>query len=159
MPAVSRTELVTSEMVPLPIRIRCQARTHPWTQNDPIGCTFRRQDLCPEEDTDNENVIVLPNDLFISLIDESLQQRITNSTDLDGSAAEALKLLLGTGSSAMTTGLEDWTIDQSNDRNTLFYKGKNYIPRNMELRRDIVHSFHDHPTAGHPGEIGTYNAV
>ena len=88
----------------------------------------RRPDLCPEEDTDNENVIVLPNDLFILLIDERLQQRITNSTDLDGSAAEALKLLLGTGSSAMTTGLEDWTIDQSNDRNTLFYKGKNYIP-------------------------------
>ena len=29
----------------------------------------------------------------------------------------------------------------------------------MELRQDIVHSFHDHATAGHPGEIGTYNAV
>ena len=29
----------------------------------------------------------------------------------------------------------------------------------MDLRREIVKSFHDHETAGHPGEIGTYNAV
>ena len=130
-----------------------------YTPLDTKWSLSRWPDLCPEEDTDNENVIVLPNDLFISLIDKRLQQRITNSTDLDGNAAEALKFLLGTGPPAMTTRLENWTIDQSNDRNTLFYKGKNYIPRNMELRRDIVHSFHDHPTAGHPGEIGTYNAV
>ena len=103
---------------------------HKMIQSDVLS---RRPDLCPEEDTDNENVIVLPNDLFISLIDKRLQKRITNSTDLDGNAAEALKFFLGTGPPAMTTGLEDWTIDQSNDRNTLFYKGKNYIPRNMEL--------------------------
>ena len=77
---------------------------------------------------DNEDIIVLRNDLFISLIDEGLQQRITNSTDLDGNAAEALKFLLGTGPPAMTTGLNDWTVDQSNGRNILFYKGKNYIP-------------------------------
>src|SRR5271169_3980254 len=59
----------------------------------------------------------------------------------------------------MTTGLEDWKLDNSNGRRTLFYKGKNYIPRNEELRRDIVKSFHDHETAGHPGELGTYNSV
>ena len=93
----------------------------------------RRPDLCPEEDTDNEDIIVLPNDLFISLIDEGLQQHITNSTNLDGNAAEALRFLLGTGPPAMTTGLEDWTVDQSNGKNILFYKGKNYIPRNVEL--------------------------
>ena len=36
---------------------------------------------------------------------------------------------------------------------------KNYIPKDTELRRDIVKTFHDHQTARHPGEIGTYNAV
>ena len=29
----------------------------------------------------------------------------------------------------------------------------------MELRQELVKSFHDHETAGHPGKIGTYNAV
>ena len=29
----------------------------------------------------------------------------------------------------------------------------------MDLRQEIVKSFHDHETAGHLGEIGTYNAA
>src|ERR1700719_588982 len=103
--------------------------------------------------------MMLPLHLFIDLIDTGLQQRIANSEDLDGNAAEALTLLLANGPTAMTAELTDWTLDNSNGQNILFYKGKNYIPRNTELRRDIVKSFHDHETAGHPGELGTYNAV
>jgi len=59
----------------------------------------------------------------------------------------------------MTNGLEDWTTEKHNGRNVLFYKGKNYIPRNMELRQDIVKMFHNHKMAGHPGELETYNSV
>ena len=59
----------------------------------------------------------------------------------------------------MTVGLNDWTIKTQNGHNILFYKGKNYIPKNTDLRRELVKSFHDHETAGHPGKIGTYNAV
>ena len=119
----------------------------------------RRPDLCPEDDTDNENIVMLPEDMFLNLIDTELQEKIAMSDDLDGNAAEALKLLLEKGPTAMTAGLENWKIENSNGRNILFYKGKNYIPRNVDLRRDIVKSFHDHETAGHPGEIGTYNAI
>ena len=32
-------------------------------------------------------------------------------------------------------------------------------PRDEELRRDIVKMFHNHETAGHPGELETYNLV
>ena len=59
----------------------------------------------------------------------------------------------------MTEGLEDWKIETTNGRNILFFKGKNYIPRNVDLWWEIVKSFHDHETAGHLGEIGMYNAV
>ena len=48
--------------------------------------------------------------------------------DLDGNAAEALRLLLESALTAMTTGLEDWTLEEVNGQNILFYKGKNYIP-------------------------------
>ena len=129
---------------------------HKMVQSDALS---RRSDLCPEEDTDNEDVIMLPDNMFINLIDTDLQERIAVSEDLDGNATEALKLLLEKAPTAMTTGLDDWELKETNGRNVLFYKGKNYIPRNMELRRDIVKTFHDHETAGHPGEIGTYNAV
>src|ERR1700728_3731798 len=119
----------------------------------------RRPDHCPDEDTDNEDIVMLPDNMFVHLIDVELQDKIARSTDLDGNATEALKLLLESGPTAMAAGLQDWKLQQSNGRNILFYKGKNYIPRNTELRRELVKSFHDHETAGHPGEIGTYNAV
>ena len=88
----------------------------------------RRPDLCPEEDNDNEDIVMLPDKLFVSLIDTNLQERIAMTDDLDGNAAEALKLLLESAPTAMTTGLEDWTLEEVNGQNILFYKGKNYIP-------------------------------
>jgi hypothetical protein len=42
---------------------------------------------------------------------------------------------------------------------TIFFKEKNYIPKDLELRRDIVKMYHDHETAGHPGELETYNGI
>ena len=39
------------------------------------------------------------------------------------------------------------------------FKGKNYVPRNDKLRQQIVELFHDHETAGHPGELEIFNAV
>ena len=106
-----------------------------------------------------EDVIVLPNDLFISLIDDNLQQFIVNSTDFDGIATKALKILLDAGPTPMTKELNDWTMDNSNGHTILFYQGHNYIPQDTTLRWDILHSFHNHETAGHPGKLGTYNAV
>ena len=91
----------------------------------------RRPNLCPEEDNDNEDIV--PNELFVSLIDTDLQERIAMANNLDGNAVEALKLLLENAPTAMTTGLEDWTLEEVKGRNVLFYKGKNYIPQDTEL--------------------------
>jgi hypothetical protein len=41
----------------------------------------------------------------------------------------------------------------------IFFKGKNYIPKDLELQRDIVKMYHGHKTAGHPGELETYNGI
>ena len=41
----------------------------------------------------------------------------------------------------------------------MFYKGNNYIPKDQKLWQDIVRMFHNHQTAGHPGELETYNFV
>ena len=74
----------------------------------------QQPDLCPEEDNDNEDIAMLPDELFVSLIDTNLQERIAMADDLDGDAAEALKLLLESTPTAMTTGLEDWTLEEVN---------------------------------------------
>ena len=50
---------------------------------------------------------MLPDEMFVNLIDTDLQERIAIANDLDGNAAEALKLLLEKAPAEMTTGLED----------------------------------------------------
>ena len=47
-------------------------------------------------------MIMLPDNMFLNLIDMDLQQKITMTDDLDGSAPEALKLLLEKAPTSMT---------------------------------------------------------
>ena len=44
---------------------------HKMVQSDALS---RRPNLCPGEDNDNEDVIMLPENVFIDLIDEGLQR-------------------------------------------------------------------------------------
>ena len=68
----------------------------PGKKNIQADALSRRPDLCPEE-TDNENMVVLPEQLFANLIDTKLQRRIVNTENMDYDAAEAIKGLLGEG--------------------------------------------------------------
>ena len=68
-------------------------------------------------------------------------------------------LLLEQKPTTLKNDLEDWTMEKVDDKNVLFFKGKNYIPQDDDLRRDIAKMFHDHKTAGHPGEIETFNSI
>ena len=73
--------------------------------------------------------------------------------------ANILQTLLGNGPTTLRNDLSDWSTETFKDKQVLFYKGKNYIPKDTTLRRDLIRIFHDHETAGHPGELETYNAV
>ena len=50
-------------------------------------------------------------------------------------------------------------MERVEGKQVLYYQGKNYIPKNKELRRDIAKMFHDHLTAGHPRELEMYNSI
>ena len=78
---------------------------------------------------------MLPEEMFVNLIYTDLQERIAISDDLDGNAAEVLKLLLEKAPTAMTTELDDWELKKINRRNILFYKGKNYTPKHGSTTR------------------------
>jgi len=115
--------------------------------------------MVPDEDHDNEDIVLLPDNLFINLINMELQEKIANSMDMDIDAANALKTLLGQAPTNLWKDLEDWTIDIFNDKNILFYQGKNYVPKDYNLRKEIVERCHNPISARHPGEIETLNAV
>jgi Integrase zinc binding domain len=97
--------------------------------------------------------------LFVNLIDMELQKKIANAKNIDYDVAETIKELLEQGPREAKKDLMDWEVEEFEGENILFYKGKNYVPIDAELRREIVRRYHDHPTAGHPGELQTFNAV
>jgi hypothetical protein len=87
---------------------------------------------------DNKDVVVLPEHLFVNLIDMELQKKIANYQNMDYDAAEAIKKLLEQGPKEAKKDLMDWEVEEFKGENILFYKGKNYVPIDMELRREIV---------------------
>ena len=87
-----------------------------------------RPDFVPDEDNDNEDITVLPNNLFINLIDLDLQKHIANCKDMDQDTTKALTLLLEQKPATLKDDIKDWTVEKVEDRNILFFKGKNYIP-------------------------------
>ena len=97
----------------------------------------RRPDFVPVDDDDNDNMTMLPDSLFINLIDTELQERIALCNTMDKDAIDALSTLLEEPN-VTRNELQDWTLEKFNGKNILFFKGKNYIPQNEELRRDIM---------------------
>ena len=52
---------------------------------------------------------MLPDDLFIGLIDVDLQNQIAESDDMDKDAMEALATLLNQGNATLVNNAKDWT--------------------------------------------------
>jgi Integrase zinc binding domain len=108
---------------------------------------------------EEEDKVVLPDNLFINLLNTELQERILNEKELDLDVKNAIKTSMKEGPTSLKNDLEDWKIEEIDRQKMIFFKGKNYIPKDLELQRDIVKMYHDHKTAGHPGELETYNGI
>ena len=64
-------------------------------------------DFVPEKDTDNEDIVLLPDWLFINLINIKLQREIANSNKLDMDTTATIMLLLGKGPTDLKQDLSD----------------------------------------------------
>jgi len=93
----------------------------------------QRPDLCPEEDNNNQDFIVLTNKLFLNLVDLELQKKILSSEDYDMEATDAIKLLIEDGPTNLQKELGEWTVQEIDGKNLLFFQGHNYVPRDKEL--------------------------
>ena len=105
------------------------------------------------KDTDNKDMTLLPDNLFLNLLDLTLRSKILDLRQLDN----FLKNFLINNPPFGTQ--DDWKLELVDGRNILFYKGWNYVPDDLGLRRNIVKMLHDHKTAGHPGEAETLVSV
>ena len=86
-----------------------------------------------EGQSKEEEMIMLPENMFINLFDTNLQERILNRKELDIDVKSAIEMLLQEGPTSLKNDLEDWKIKEVDGRKTIFYKGKNYIPKDQEL--------------------------
>src|SRR5579859_7215457 len=85
----------------------------------------------------------------------TLRQRIKSTQEYDKEVSIALESILRNGPCSITKGLEDWNLEDG----IILYRGQVYIPKDENLRRDIVKQYHDHVATGHPGRLKTYELV
>jgi hypothetical protein len=91
----------------------------------------------PDYETDKrmeEDKVVLPDNLFINLLDTELQEQILNGKELDLDVKNAIETLMEEGPTSLKNDLQDWKIKEIDGRKMIFFKGKNYIPKYLELR-------------------------
>ena len=81
---------------------------------------------------------MLPDHLFISLIDADLQDQLSNCLSLDDYAHKLIKDL-----ETDSPSTEHWAFLQNKEALALFFKGKQYVPANIKLHRQILHMYHD----------------
>ena len=96
-------------------------------------------DFVSEKDTNNEDIVLLPDWLFVNLINIKLQREIANTDNLNIDATTAIMLFLGKGPIDLKKDLSNWTTEdfegKSIKERTIFQKitilGKRSSPNTM----------------------------
>jgi len=81
------------------------------------------------DEIDNDDIIVLPDDIFIKMVDLELQDKIKNETTKDDFFVKALQAIKENGPLPIRSSLEEWKIEKG----MLFFKDRCYIPPHEEL--------------------------
>jgi hypothetical protein len=125
----------------------------------------RRTDHKPEEGKDNSETMVLKPEVFkinatkrghsTTVNDHPILKRIRQSKEIDESVATAIQTLHKLGPKKLRRGLEDW----NNEDGLVLYRGKVYVPKDPDIRRDLTKLHHDSLESGHPGEAKTIELI
>ena len=71
-----------------------------------------RQDFVSEEDSNNENLTLLPESMFIRTIDTELQDLFTKNLMGDDLITDAIKIIKEGGTLPMKSSVSDWKIEE-----------------------------------------------
>jgi hypothetical protein len=98
-----------------------------------LDALSRQPDYGAEGQFNDEEKTMLPESLFINLLDTELQERILNRKEIDLDIKNAMETLLEEGPTNLQNNLHDWKVKEIDGKWTIFYKGKNYISKDQEL--------------------------
>ncbi|ESK80605.1 pro-pol protein [Moniliophthora roreri MCA 2997] len=93
----------------------------------------RRPDLVDEEENDNEDIVMLPDKLFVNVIDTELKTMLEEALPEDEFLQMTIESLIEKGTPPIKSTLQDWRTEG----NLLFYKDRIYVPNDPTLRRLI----------------------
>jgi hypothetical protein len=153
------------------------------------GKTNRADELSRREDhktgieDNNKDVILLPEKLFkarfggrrefersekmllckIRIKEEEVkilgiqewQEKIKKEDQYDEDVVKAIDTIKTSGSESLAKGLKEWNIQDG----IILYRGKVYVPKDQELRREIVKEHHNSRLGGHSGRYKTMELV
>ncbi|ESK85478.1 pro-pol protein [Moniliophthora roreri MCA 2997] len=106
-------------------------------------------------DNNNKDVILLPDRLFINVVDVELRDKLRDRLGSDDFHKMALEALTTTGLPPIKSALSDWEINNSLIR----YKGRVYVPDDIVLQHEITQTIHEGQPFGHPGQFRTLDLV
>ena len=110
---------------------------------------------------DNRQQVVLHPEFFAKLAATSrsfvnpLEGRIQKASNREALVLEGLAKLKRSGPRKLINGLAEWEEEDG----LVYHKGRVYVPKTDNLRREVVQQCHDDPTAGHPGVHATLELV
>jgi hypothetical protein len=94
----------------------------------------RRANHITEEDTDNKNMILLPNTVFIKVLNTELHNLLAEAIMKDDLVIDALQALKSKGTLPIKLALEDWKFDNG----LLFFRDRCYVPQDDKLQKAII---------------------
>jgi hypothetical protein len=86
-----------------------------------------------------------PINVLIEGAEEEILSKIRRSKDLDESVIKAVEEMKRSPTKRLRS--EEWAEEQD----LILFRGKVYVPRNEQLRCEIVKLHHDTAVVGHPG--------
>jgi len=84
-----------------------------------------------------------------------LKQQIIEALKDDGLTKDIFQQFRTLGPRKLAQGIQEWNFEDG----ILLFRGKIYVPDNLELRKQITKAHHNVAAAGHPGRWKTYELL
>jgi len=89
----------------------------------------RQPDMAPEEDNDNANLTLLPDTLFVKVIDTDLKDAFLEAFTKNNSMHKTVETINRSGTPLIRSTAANWKIKDG----LVFYKGRCFIPENFDI--------------------------
>jgi hypothetical protein len=134
----------------LPLSLYNMKLVHvPGSQMVQSDALSRRADLHPDEDNDNKDMMLLPDELFVKVIDTEMHSLLVAVLMKDNLVKSAVEVLKTGGIPPIKSTLTDWKLEDG----LLFFLEQCYVPPNEVLCKRIIERYHDTLPSGHPWPI------